>query len=126
MAKILLIDDEEGMRRWTSHFLNTSGHDAFTAADGQPGIELAREIKFDLVITDIIMPDKEGLETIMELKKEYPDLPIVAMSGGGHMRSEDILEMALSLGAVDTLQKPFTGDDLLEMIDRCLNPVSAL
>src|SRR5210317_1861287 len=126
MAKILLIDDEEGMRRWTSHFLNTSGHDAITATDGQPGIELARQIEFDLVITDIIMPDKEGLETIMELKKEHPNLPIVAMSGGGHMHSEDILEMALSLGAVATLQKPFTGDELLEMIDRCSAPVSVM
>ena len=69
MANILLIDDEEGMRRWTFHFLNIKGHTAFTAADGQPGIDLARQIKFNLVIPDIIMPDKEGIETITELKK---------------------------------------------------------
>ena len=81
MAKILLIDDDEGMRRWTSYFLNKAGHDASTAEDGQPGIELARKTDFDLVITDIFMPEKEGLETIMELKKEHPHLPIVAMTG---------------------------------------------
>lgn len=126
MAKILLVDDDEGMRRWTSHYLNVSGHDTITAPDGQPGIELARQFKFDLVITDIIMPNKEGLETIMELKKEHPHLPILAISGGGHMSSKNLLEMALSLGAVATLQKPFTGEKLLEMISQTLTPVATL
>ncbi len=120
MAKILLIDDDEGMRHWTSLFLRRAGHEATTASDGQSGIELAASRRFDLIITDIIMPDKEGLETIMELKKAHPSLPIIAMSGGGHMCAEDILDMAHSFGAISTLRKPFSGEKLLETIDAIL------
>ena len=124
MAKILLIDDDEYIRMWTSIHLDKAGHQTTTAADGDPGINLASKIKFDLVITDIIMPDKEGLETIIELKKGNPDLPIIAMSGGGHMSSDDILELALSLGANAVLRKPFDGSELIALVESCLAPIS--
>lgn len=124
MAKILLIDDDEYIRMWTSIHLDKAGHQTMTAADGDPGIDLASKIKFDLVITDIIMPDKEGLETIIELKKGNPDLPIIAMSGGGHMSSDDILELALSLGANAILRKPFDGGELNALVESCLAPIS--
>ena len=124
IAKILLIDDDEYIRMWASIHLDKVGHQTTTAADGDPGIDLARKIKFDLVITDIIMPDKEGLETIIELKKENPDIPIIAMSGGGHMSSDDILELALSLGANAILRKPLDGGELLAVVKSCLAPIS--
>ncbi|MBT5927382.1 MAG: response regulator [Verrucomicrobia bacterium] len=100
--------------------MNRAGHETSTAADGQPGIELALKIRFDLIITDIIMPEKEGLETIMELRQEHPEIPIVAMSGGGHMSSSDILGMARSFGAIATLHKPFSGQLLLETIENIM------
>ncbi len=124
MAKILLIDDDEYIRVWTSIQLGKAGHQTMTAANGDPGIDLASKIEFALVITDIIMPDKEGLETIIELKKENPGLPIIAMSGGGHMSSDDILELALSLGANAILRKPFDGGELLALVKSCLAPIS--
>ena len=68
--------------------------------------------------------DKEGLETIIELKKGNPDLPIIAMSGGGHMSSDDILELALSLGANAVLRKPFDGSELIALVESCLAPIS--
>ena len=124
MAKILLIDDDEYIRMWTSIHLDKAGHQTTTAADCDPGINLASKIKFDLVITDIIMPDKEGLETIIELKKGNPDLPIIAMSGGCHISSDDILELALSLGANAVLRKPFDGCELIALVESCLAPIS--
>lgn len=120
MAKILLIDDEEGMRSWTAQFLRTAGHEVVTAKDGVEGTEVAVSNKFDLVITDIIMPEKEGLETIMDLRKNDASIPIIAISGGGVMSSFEVLDMARSFGAVATLDKPFSGQLLLKTVDKAL------
>jgi len=86
------------------------------APDGKEGIRLFREEAADLVITDIIMPDKEGIETIMELRRDFPSVKIVAMSGGGHVSPKEYLHLAKKLGAQHTLCKPFTRQETLRAI----------
>ena len=121
MAKILLIDDEENARVLTAQFLELAGHQVVTAENGIQGDERALESAFDLVITDIIMPEKEGFETIKDLKRERPDLPILAISGGGVIQSDELLEMAVSMGASAGLSKPFTGKALLAAVQKALD-----
>ena len=121
MAKILLIDDEENARVLTAQFLELAGHQVVTAENGIQGHERVLERAFDLVITDIIMPEKEGFETIKDLKRERPDLPILAISGGGVIQSDELLEMAVSMGASAGLSKPFTGKALLAAVQKALD-----
>ena len=121
MAKILLIDDEENARVLTAQFLELACHQVVTAENGIQGHERALESAFDLVITDIIMPEKEGFETIKDLKRERPDLPILAISGGGVIQSDELLEMAVSMGASAGLSKPFTGKALLAAVQKTLD-----
>ncbi|MDH5527211.1 MAG: response regulator [Nitrospirota bacterium] len=120
MARILIIDDEELARYAVRKILTGAGHDVTEAENGSNGLELQRKTPFDLVITDIVMPEKEGIETIMDLKKEFPDTPIVAISGGGRLGPTDYLNMSSQLGARQTLAKPFSRDDLLSAVDTCL------
>ena len=121
MAKILLIDDEENARVLTAQFLELAGHQVVTAENCIQGHERALERAFHLVITDIIMPEKEGFETIKDLKRERPDLPILAISGGGVIQSDELLEMAVSMGASAGLSKPFTGKALLAAVQKALD-----
>ena len=121
MAKILLIDDEENARVLTAQFLELAGHQVVTAENGIQGHERTLESAFDLVITDIIMPEKEGFETIKDLKRERPGLPILAISGGGVIQSDELLEMAVSMGASAGLSKPFTGKALLAAVQKALD-----
>ena len=121
MAKIILIDDEENARVLTAQFLELAGHQVVTEENGIQGHERALESAFDLVITDIIMPEKEGFETIKDLKRERPDLPILAISGGGVIQSDELLEMAVSMGASAGLSKPFTGKALLAAVQKALD-----
>ena len=112
MARILVLDDDDSLRTVISRALTNEGHVVEEASNGKDGIVRLREMPFDLVITDIVMPDKEGLETITELRKEYPAMPIIAMSGGGYGGSETYLRMARAMGAAKTLTKPFALADL--------------
>ena len=117
MAKILLIDDEKKAHVLTAQFLELAGHQVVTAENGIQGHERA----FDLVITDIIMSEKEGFKTIKDLKRERPDLPILAISGGGVIQSNELLEIAVSMGASAGLGKPFTGKALLAAVQKALD-----
>lgn len=119
MAKILLIDDDEALRRVLSKALGHAGHSVIQASDGQQGIEIARVTSVDLVVTDLIMPVREGVETILCLRREKPALPIIAISGDGS-NSELYLEIAAKIGAKRILPKPFTPPELLELIDTVL------
>lgn len=107
MANILIIDDEAPIRLLLRDALEREGHQVLDAADGSEGVRLFKENPSDLVVTDIVMPNKEGLETIMELKKESPNVKIVAMSGGGKIAPDSYLQMAKGLGAVQSFSKPF-------------------
>ena len=116
--KILVIDDDHMVRYALSRILQRSGYDVVTASDGKRGMMLVREELPDVVITDIIMPEQEGIETISLLRHQYPQMKIIAISGGGRIRNVDFLEMARSLGADDVISKPFEADELLGRLRR--------
>jgi YesN/AraC family two-component response regulator len=120
MARVLVIDDEELARFTLREVLQTAGHEVAEATNGNEGITLQKAQPFDLIITDIIMPKKEGVETIIELKKDFPDLKIIGISGGGRTRNLDFLKLAKQFGAEKVLAKPFTEDELLESVNACL------
>ena len=121
MARILIVDDEELARFTIREILETAGHEVIEARNGNEGLACQKASPFDLVVTDIIMPEKEGFETIKDLKRERPDLPILAISGGGVIQSDELLEMAVSMGASAGLSKPFTGKALLAAVQKALD-----
>ncbi|PAW88851.1 MAG: response regulator [Pedosphaera sp. Tous-C6FEB] len=116
MANILIIEDDAPIRLLTCEFLRRAGHTIREACNGREGIELATRETFDLVLTDIIMPEKEGIEVIMDLRRKQPGLRIIAMSGGGRISANDCLSLAQKLGAKATLNKPFGGTELLATV----------
>lgn len=120
MALILVIDDEESLRSLLRRALARAGHEAVEARDGREGLRLARETRFDLVITDIIMPEMEGIDFILHLHRSSPSTPIIAISGGGRIRPEGYLKTALLAGAKRALTKPFTIAELMAAVDECL------
>ena len=120
MARILIIDDEEDVRAALVHILERDGHMVVEAGDGNEGLRRFRETPTDLVITDILMPDKEGIETIKDLRKIAPDLKIIAISGGGRIMNTSFLDLAEMLGADMTLKKPFQIDQFCKAVDDCL------
>ncbi len=121
MAKILVVDDEELARFTIRDILETAGHQVEEATNGVEALAIQSASPFDLVITDIIMPEKEGVETIIELKQLYPSLKIIAISGGGRTRNLDFLKLGKDLGADSILPKPFSDDDLMEQVYACLS-----
>lgn len=106
MAKILVMDDEPFILLMIKKMLEKEGHEVDLALNGNDGLELFEKFKPDLVITDIIMPQKEGLEIILELRKKYPDLKIIAISGGGRVGPDGYLPGAKLFGADMVFQKP--------------------
>ncbi len=120
MARILLIDDDWSVRTTLREILERSGYDVVTAVDGKEGLKVAHEQRFDAAVVDIIMPNVEGMETIFELRSEFRDMPIIAMSGGSSFSTE-YLDTAEVLGATTTMGKPFTKADLLRTIERVLS-----
>ena len=116
MADILLIDDDESFRGMLRRLLTRAGHTVVDCGDGKKGVALFRQNPTFLVITDLIMPDQEGIETIIQLRREYPEVKIIAMSGGGRVTPEIYLDSAASLGAKRTFAKPFDTDEFLAAI----------
>jgi len=116
MAHILIIDDEPQVRLILRKLLESEGYTVAEASDGIEGIKRYHENPADLVITDIIMPDKEGLETIVELKQKNPAIKIIAMSGGGKNKPAGYLNTAKLLGAIQTFEKPIRKETLLKAI----------
>jgi len=121
MARILIVDDEEVIRNLLRHVLEREGYEVIEAGNGKIALQVFRQQPADLIITDIVMPEKEGLETITELRKTYPDVKIIGMSGGGRIDSKDYLMIAQRLGANRTLAKPFEWNDMLSAIKELLN-----
>jgi len=120
MSKILVIDDDPQVRELLSRVLKREGYDLCVAADGDEGLEVTRNERPDLVITDIFMPEREGLSTIMELKRIRPGIGIIAISGGGHIARGDYLDAAVDMGANVGLAKPLDLKHLRATVARLL------
>lgn len=123
MACILLIEDDLMLRRALRLALEHFGHTVLEAGDGRQGFKLVKAQPFDLVVTDMIMPEMEGVETILELRKANPALPIIAISGGGRGSPADYLHIALQFGAARVLTKPFELDDFCAAVTAVLGEV---
>jgi DNA-binding NtrC family response regulator len=120
MAAILLIDDEPMLRRTIRTMLERAGHTVSEAGGGADGVSAFRQKRPDLVLTDMAMPDGEGVECIRELQSLDAAVPIIAMSGGGSVGGTLYLTLASQAGAQQSLQKPFRRDALLAAVDSCL------
>jgi len=120
MRKILIIDDDEQILPMLAHAMELAGYAAVTALDGREGQRLLEKQHFDLVITDLIMPEREGMETITYIKKNFPAIKIIAISGGGRIGPETYLPPALELGADRAFAKPFAIEDLTAAVRQLL------
>ena len=120
MARILLIDDDDGLRYCLRRLLADHGHMVFEANNGKVGLEVFADVIPDLVITDLVMPEKSGLEVLTELQTKTPPVKAIAMSGGRRYGAGDDLETARSLGAARVLSKPFSFDALIAAIRELL------
>ena len=118
MARILVIDDEPDVRAVLEQILKCAGYEVILAADGREGVERHRTSPADLVITDLYMPIQDGLKTIREFRIGFPEVAIIAMSGGTN--SGTILPIAQNLADVGTLHKPFAADQLLAAVAKAL------
>ena len=116
MANVLVIDDEPLIRQMARRILERSGHRIIEAANGAIGLEKLEENAVDLVLTDIMMPEKEGVETIQYVRRFYPKVKVVVMSGSDS--ASFYLEVATKFGAHAAMSKPFRPDDLNELVDR--------
>ncbi len=121
MARILVIDDDVLTRQLLCEALEVDGHRVMEAIEGQEGLDLLKQHSFQLVITDIFMDGKDGLETIDELRRNYPHVKIIAISGGGDIGGENFLKTADILGAHRVVCKPFQVVDIMQMVDELLD-----
>ncbi|HTY20857.1 MAG TPA: response regulator [Geobacteraceae bacterium] len=123
MKSILIIDDDIDVRHCIRDILEQSGYDVLEAENGMVGLGKFRQSKTDLVIIDLFMPEKEGIETIIELRKEFPELKILAISGGIPGYGPDhFLNIAQKLGADRSLDKPFNMEQLLTAVEELIIP----
>jgi DNA-binding response OmpR family regulator len=121
MACILIIDDEADLRATMRAALEKDGHEVFAAQNGEDGLAQFGRIPVDLVITDIMMPEKDGIETIIAMRRNHPDIRIIAISGGGNVGKTHYLTMAQKFGATQILAKPFRRQQLLDAVHASLN-----
>lgn len=116
MMRILVVDDNADMRESLRHLLVYHGFDAETARDGEQALAMHRSRPYQAVVTDIYMPQSDGLEAIQAFRRETPGIRIIAMSGGGSMAKGRYLAVAIEIGADATLEKPFAFEKLLEVL----------
>jgi DNA-binding response OmpR family regulator len=121
LTTILIIDDEDLFRAMLKHMLEAEGYDILEASEGGQGVRIFDEKHPDLVITDIVMPDQEGIQTIREIRQKDPRVPIIAISGGGYLASSEYLVAAEALGAIRSFSKPFDRHELFAAIQEVLN-----
>jgi len=114
--RILVIDDEAQIRDMLGQMLTREGYEVIHASNGKEGMKICREQKIDLIITDIIMPEKDGIEMILEIRLHLPHLKVIAISGGGRLGPDGYLEMAKKLGAQRAFFKPFNRKEILDAV----------
>ena len=120
MQRVLVIDDDEQVRALLCEILERAGFEVMAASNGVEGLKLYRSQPADLVITDLIMPEKEGVETILELRSQFPNARIIAISGGQRAGGREYLPIAARLGARRTVAKPFSRQEILEAVRETL------
>lgn len=120
MAHILIVDDDPWILKIFQQILEVEGHTVITAANGQEGMDQFRLKPTDLVITDMVMPVKDGLKLIMEMEREFPKVPVIAVSGGGVIEAERYLSLAECIGSIKTLAKPVSKQDLVDAVNMAL------
>ena len=119
---VLVVEDDENVRYMVEKILDIEGHKVTTAENGKQALNaIYKDKTLELMITDIVMPEKEGMETIQEAKVNRPDLKIIAISGGGRIMAQDYLNTAKILGADLTLKKPFRRQDILDAVKTVMN-----
>jgi CheY-like chemotaxis protein len=118
--RILVVDDEDAIREMLDLLLQRRGLQVVQARDGNEAVRLYKEQEFDLVITDLIMPEKEGIETILEIRAMKRPIRIIAISGGGRVDQSMHLHLAKSVGADRVVSKPFLPVDFLKVVDELL------
>ena len=123
-CSVLVIDDESALREILSQVLTDAGHRVVSAENGKEASKALAKAAFDVVLTDVIMPEKDGMQVISEVRKKFPEVRIIAMSGGGHVSRDQYLKIAKGLGAHAVLEKPFANQKLLDTIEE-LTPSSA-
>ena len=121
MARILIADDDSEIRITLQKLLQMVGHEVELAKDGLEAIRILDSGTFDLMVTDIVMPNQEGLESIMQARQKHPDLHLIAMSGGGKYRTENYLGMAKSFGADAIFMKPFSPREMLDKVNELVS-----
>lgn len=119
-CSVLVIDDEPALREILSQVLTTAGHRVVGAGNGKEASKALTSSAFDVVLTDVIMPEKDGMQVISEVRKKFPEVRIIAMSGGGHVSRDQYLKIAKGLGAHAVLEKPFANQKLLDTIEALL------
>ena len=120
MARILVVDDDDLIRRLVVKTLERAGYEVVASADGRQAAQEYDKDPTDLIITDLFMPEKEGMEIIMELRRDHPDVKIIAISGAGSLGPTGYLEVARMIGASRTLAKPFGKEELLNTVRELL------
>ena len=116
MTRVLVIDDNDDFRKLALLWFQIHGIEAEGAANGVQGLELQRARPATVIVTDIFMPEKEGIETIQDLRREFPEAKIIAMTGREALTDYDVFQVAREVGAVKTLKKPFKLDDLVAVV----------
>lgn len=117
MARILLVDDEPLLRETLKTALQGVGHIVAPASNGDAALKMLAAASFDVIVTDVLMPETDGLEMIMRIRKQSNNVRVIAMSGGGRMRNMDMLEFAKNFGADAVIAKPFLPKQLISLIN---------
>ena len=125
MARIIVIDDQDFVRGAVRRALGPAGHDVLEASDGEMGLQLLADHGADLVITDIFMPGQDGIVTVRRIRREFPTVKVIVMSGGDATGRMDLRQDALMLGAAKSLAKPFELADLLAAVREVLEGTKA-
>jgi CheY-like chemotaxis protein len=120
MATVLFVDDNPELVELHSTYLREMGYTVATAHDGEAAMGVLEHQPVDLLVTDVVMPGKEGFETIIAVRTKFPKLPIIAISGGGRVGARDYLTLAASMGAKATLAKPFSASTLHREVQHLL------
>ena len=122
---ILIVDDEASITQLVGRALRKKGYEVPTAGNGHEATRLVGHQRFALVMTDLLMPDMDGIQVITELRKTHPEIRLIAMSGGGHITQDQYLKIAKGLGAHALLEKPFTIEQLYSVVETTLGGASA-